>query len=292
MIYSMTGYGRAEQTGARKKVTLELSSVNSKTADINLHLPGHLRALEPEVRKVTTDRCRRGKIDIYVSITELQPEPRMTIDATLARAYMDRLRTLSDSAAIPMAPDPMRLILGFPGVVGTAEIDAAETESDGKMVLAALDEAIDRFDEFRAQEGRSLYRVFEDNISAIRQLIGSTEPYEQERLAAVRERLETELRRVTDNSYDAGRLEQEMIYYIDKLDVHEERNRLINHLDYFEATMEGEIGQGRKLGFIAQEIGREINTFGSKSNHAALQKITVKMKDHLEQIKEQVLNVL
>ena len=186
----------------------------------------------------------------------------------------------------------MSLIIGFQGVVRTAELDQAETESDGRIVMEALSEAIDHFTAFRAQEGESLYRVFQENIEAIRTLISSTEPYEQERIDTVRERLETELRRVTQNNYDASRLEQEMIYYIDKLDVHEERNRLINHLSYFETTMDGEVGQGRKLGFIAQEIGREINTFGSKSNHATLQKITVKMKDHLEQIKEQVLNVL
>lgn len=288
----MTGYGRAEETGERKKVTVEIYSVNSKNADVNVHLPGHLRALEQDVRKRTVDRCQRGKIDIYVSLSELEPEPRLMIDEKVAATYWERLRQLSADTGIPLPTNPMKLILGFQGVIQTPEIDAAETECDGRMVMASLEEAIDHFNEFRAQEGRSLYRVFEDNVGAIRELIQSTEPYEKERIATVRERLETELKKVTQNNYDANRLEQEMIYYIDKLDVHEERNRLINHLAYFETTMDGEIGQGRKLGFIAQEIGREINTFGSKSNHATLQKITVKMKDHLEQIKEQVLNVL
>lgn len=288
----MTGYGRAERSGEGRKVTVEIYSVNSKNADVNVHLPNYLRALEQEIRKTTTNRCLRGKMDVYISVDHLETQAPLTIDERVATTYWERLQQLSADTGIPLPRDPMSLIIGFQGVVRTAELDQAETESDGRIVMEALSEAIDHFIAFRAQEGESLYRVFQENIEAIRTLINSTEPYEQERIDTVRERLETELRRVTQNNYDASRLEQEMIYYIDKLDVHEERNRLINHLSYFETTMDGEVGQGRKLGFIAQEIGREINTFGSKSNHATLQKITVKMKDHLEQIKEQVLNVL
>lgn len=288
----MTGYGRAEKSGEGKKVTVEIYSVNSKNADVNVHIPGHLRTLEQDIRKRTTTRCLRGKMDVYVSVDHLETQAPLTLDEQVAATYWERLQQLSHDTCIPLPQDPMRLIIGFQGVLHTVEIDEAERESDGRLVMEALEEAVDHFIAFRAQEGESLYRVFQENIEAIRTLIGSTEPYEQERIDTVRERLETELRRVTQNNFDASRLEQEMIYYIDKLDVHEERNRLINHLSYFESTMDGEVGQGRKLGFIAQEIGREINTFGSKSNHATLQKITVKMKDHLEQIKEQVLNVL
>lgn len=288
----MTGFGRAEKSGEGKKITVEIYSVNSKNADVNVHIPGHLRALEQEIRKRTTTRCLRGKMDVYVSVDHLEAQAPLTLDEQVAATYWERLQQLSSDTGIPLPQDPMRLIIGFQGVLHTIEIDEAERESDGRLVMEALEEAVDHFIGFRAQEGESLYRVFQENIEAIRTLIGSTEPYEQERIDTVRERLETELRRVTQNNFDASRLEQEMIYYIDKLDVHEERNRLINHLSYFESTMDGEVGQGRKLGFIAQEIGREINTFGSKSNHATLQKITVKMKDHLEQIKEQVLNVL
>lgn len=288
----MTGFGRAEKSGEGKKITVEIYSVNSKNADVNVHIPGHLRALQQEIRKRTTTRCLRGKMDVYVSVDHLEAQAPLTLDEQVAATYWERLQQLSSDTGIPLPQDPMRLIIGFQGVLHTIEIDEAERESDGRLVMEALEEAVDHFIAFRAQEGESLYRVFQENIEAIRTLIGSTEPYEQERIDTVRERLETELRRVTQNNFDASRLEQEMIYYIDKLDVHEERNRLINHLSYFESTMDGEVGQGRKLGFIAQEIGREINTFGSKSNHATLQKITVKMKDHLEQIKEQVLNVL
>ena len=288
----MTGYGRAERSGEGRKVTVEIYSVNSKNADVNVHIPGHLRTLEQEIRKRTTTRCLRGKMDVYVSVDHLETQAPLTLDEQVAATYWERLQQLSHDTGIPLPQDPMRLIIGFQGVLHTVEIDEAERESDERLVMEALEEAVDHFIAFRAQEGESLYRVFQENIEAIRTLIGSTEPYEQERIDTVRERLETELRRVTQNNFDASRLEQEMIYYIDKLDVHEERNRLINHLSYFESTMDGEVGQGRKLGFIAQEIGREINTFGSKSNHATLQKITVKMKDHLEQIKEQVLNVL
>lgn len=279
-------------SGEGKKVTVEIYSVNSKNADVNVHIPGHLRTLEQEIRKRTTTRCLRGKMDVYVSVDHLETQAPLTLDEQVAATYWERLQQLSHDTGIPLPQDPMRLIIGFQGVLHTVEIDEAERESDERLVMEALEEAVDHFIAFRAQEGESLYRVFQENIEAIRTLIGSTEPYEQERIDTVRERLETELRRVTQNNFDASRLEQEMIYYIDKLDVHEERNRLINHLSYFESTMDGEVGQGRKLGFIAQEIGREINTFGSKSNHATLQKITVKMKDHLEQIKEQVLNVL
>lgn len=288
----MTGFGRAEKSGEGKKITVEIYSVNSKNADVNVHIPGHLRALEQEIRKRTTTRCLRGKMDVYVSVDHLEAQAPLMLDEQVAATYWERLQQLSSDTGIPLPQDPMRLIIGFQGVLHTVEIDEVERESDGRLVMEALEEAVDHFIAFRAQEGESLYRVFQENIEAIRTLIGSTEPYEQERIDTVRERLETELRRVTQNNFDASRLEQEMIYYIDKLDVHEERNRLINHLSYFESTMDGEVGQGRKLGFIAQEIGREINTFGSKSNHATLQKITVKMKDHLEQIKEQVLNVL
>ena len=279
-------------SGEGKKVTVEIYSVNSKNADVNVHIPGHLRTLEQEIRKRTTTRCLRGKMDVYVSVDHLETQAPLTLDEQVAATYWERLQQLSHDTGIPLPQDPMRLIIGFQGVLHTVEIDEVERESDERLVMEALEEAVDHFIAFRAQEGESLYRVFQENIEAIRTLIGSTEPYEQERIDTVRERLETELRRVTQNNFDASRLEQEMIYYIDKLDVHEERNRLINHLSYFESTMDGEVGQGRKLGFIAQEIGREINTFGSKSNHATLQKITVKMKDHLEQIKEQVLNVL
>ena len=288
----MTGFGRAEKSGEGKKITVEIYSVNSKNADVNVHIPGHLRTLEQEIRKRTTTRCLRGKMDVYVSVDHLETQAPLTLDEQVAATYWERLQQLSHDTGIPLPQDPMRLIIGFQGVLHTVEIDEVERESDGRLVMEALEEAVDHFIAFRAQEGESLYRVFQENIEAIRTLIGSTEPYEQERIDTVRERLETELRRVTQNNFDASRLEQEMIYYIDKLDVHEERNRLINHLSYFKSTMDGEVGQGRKLGFIAQEIGREINTFGSKSNHATLQKITVKMKDHLEQIKEQVLNVL
>ena len=288
----MTGYGRAEKSGEGKKVTVEIYSVNSKNADVNVHIPGHLRTLEQEIRKRTTTRCLRGKMDVYVSVDHLETQAPLTLDEQVAATYWERLQQLSHDTGIPLPQDPMRLIIGFQGVLHTVEIDEAERESDERLVMEALEEAVDHFIAFRAQAGESLYRVFQENIEAIRTLIGSTEPSEPERIDTVRERLETELRRVTQNNFDASRLEQEMIYYIDKLDVHEERNRLINHLSYFESTMDGEVGQGRKLGFIAQEIGREINTFGSKSNHATLQKITVKMKDHLEQIKEQVLNVL
>ena len=293
MLHSMTGFGKAEAKSETRKVTAEVRSLNSKQADISLRLPFDLRSAEIEIRKLVADELLRGKIDVYISSERLHEEPGVSFDAELAKGYWAELQALSEGTGIPMLTDPMRTILTLNGVQRSREESEEELGELHDLALEALRGALERLKEFRAQEGLSLYKVFADNNRAISELLALTKPYEEERLAEIKQRLEDNLKKYIDHEYDPGRLEQEMIFYIEKLDVNEEKNRLKNHLKYFAETMDlPEPGQGRKLGFIAQEMGREINTLGSKSNHAELQKIVVKMKDHLEQIKEQVLNVL
>lgn len=294
MIHSMTGFGKAEAKAGNKQITVEIRSINSKQADINLRFPSDIRHLEMAARKLITDELQRGKIDVFVSLEQLTEEPSIHLDAELAKKYWEKLQTFSQESGVPFPADPMRTILSLPGVmIHDLPENPEHAEELERITQAALLEACQNLKEFRDQEGESLYSGFIKNIYTIQELLESVEPYEQERINEVRERLEEGLKKYVEVDYDRSRLEQEMIYYIEKLDVNEEKNRLKNHLEYFLNTLEqDEVGQGRKLGFIAQEIGREINTLGSKSNHAVMQKIVVKMKDELEQIKEQVFNVL
>lgn len=294
MIHSMTGFGKAEAKTGNKQITVEIRSINSKQADINLRFPSDIRHLEMAARKLITDELQRGKIDVFVSLEQLTEEPSIHLDAVLARKYWENLQAFSTESGVPLPTDPMRTILSLPGVMIHDLPENPEHEAElERITLNALMEACQHLKEFRDQEGESLNAGFIKNISTIQELLASVEPYEQERIKEVRDRLEEGLRKYIEVDYDRSRLEQEMIYYIEKLDVNEEKNRLTNHLEYFLNTLElDEVGQGRKLGFIAQEIGREINTLGSKSNHAVMQKIVVKMKDELEQIKEQIFNVL
>ena len=212
----------------------------------------------------------------------------------MGQKYWQLLKEFSEETAIPLPTDPLRMVLNMPGVMNTeSSTSEKETEDLENITMQAVEEACDKLNEFRLQEGKSLYDGFMKNAKTIAQLLDSVDPYEAERITEIRQRIEEGLSKYVDIEYDRSRLEQEMIYYIEKLDVNEETNRLRNHIKYFIETLDHEeVGQGRKLGFIAQEMGREINTLGSKSNHATLQKIVVKMKDELEQIKEQVLNVL
>ncbi len=293
MIYSMTGFGRAEAKTHNTKVTVEIRAINSKQADISLRFPNEMRALEMATRKLVTKRLMRGKIDIFVTCDQINIEPAVTFNSDLARKYWHSIKELSKQIDAPMPLDPMRMILKMPGVAEVPVEDESETEALEQLTLQAIDDACTHLNEFREQEGHALYKGFIKNATAIGELLESVAPYEKERIQEIRQRIEEGLSKYVEADYDQNRLEQEMIFYIEKLDVNEEKNRLRNHIDYFIKTLDQEeIGQGRKLGFIAQEMGREINTLGSKSNHATLQQIVVKMKDELEQIKEQVLNVL
>ncbi len=288
----MTGFGKAVVETPGKRITVEIRSVNSKQSDISVKLPTALRPIEMEVRKRLNQTLLRGKIDTYILLEDLSNTPKTKIDGTLMAQYHAELRRIAEKTGIPMPQDPMRTLLTMPNIYVSND-DTTEESSSDEDTLTAVDRAIDALVAFRCQEGEALAEGFRQNIGRIRTLLSEVEPYEKERIDNVRSRLEEGLQKYIETDYDRNRLEQELIYYIEKLDINEEKSRLLNHLDYFVATMEHtEPGEGRKLGFIAQEIGREINTLGSKSNHAEMQKIVVKMKDELEQIKEQVLNIL
>lgn len=294
MIHSMTGFGKAEAKTATKKITVEVRSVNSKQADLSLRCPSEIRHIEMPARKLVSAKLQRGKIDLFITYEQLHTEPSISLNQELAGKYWALLQDFSQATSIPLPSDPMRTIMNMPGVI---ENDRKESEEDEhaleEISMKAITEACDHLNEFRLQEGQALYNGFVKNIQEISTLLDSITPYEEERITEIRQRIEEGISKYVDVDYDRSRLEQEMIYYIEKLDVNEEKNRLRNHLKYFLETLDlEEVGQGRKLGFISQEMGREINTLGSKSNHATLQKIVVKMKDELEQIKEQVLNVL
>ena len=294
MIHSMTGFGKAEASTPTQKISVEIRSINSKQADISLRFPQEIRHIELAARKRVIEKLQRGKIDIFISFEQLHTEPSIQLNSELGKRYWQLLQEFSQSTSIPLPTDPMRMVLNMPGVMNTeSSTSEKETQDLENITMQAVEEACDKLNEFRLQEGKSLYNGFIKNVQSIAQLLDSVAPYEAERITEIRQRIEEGLSKYVDVEYDRSRLEQEMIYYIEKLDVNEEKNRLRNHIKYFIETLDHEeVGQGRKLGFIAQEMGREINTLGSKSNHATLQKIVVKMKDELEQIKEQVLNVL
>ena len=294
MIHSMTGFGKAEASTPTQKISVEIRSINSKQADISLRFPQEIRHIELAARKRVIEKLQRGKIDIFISFEQLHTEPSIQLNSELGKRYWQLLQEFSQSTSIPLPTDPMRMVLNMPGVMNTeSSTSEKETQDLENITMQAVEEACDKLNEFRLQEGKSLYNGFIKNVQSIAQLLDSVAPYEAERISEIRQRIEEGLSKYVDVEYDRSRLEQEMIYYIEKLDVNEEKNRLRNHIKYFIETLDHEeVGQGRKLGFIAQEMGREINTLGSKSNHATLQKIVVKMKDELEQIKEQVLNVL
>ena len=290
----MTGFGKAEASTSNQKIVVEIRSINSKQADISLRFPQEIRHIELAARKRVIQKLQRGKIDIFISLEQLHTEPSLQLNSELGQKYWQLLKEFSEETTIPLPTDPLRMVLNMPGVMNTeSSTSEKETEDLENITMQAVEEACDKLNEFRLQEGKSLYDGFMKNAKTIAQLLDSVDPYEAERITEIRQRIEEGLSKYVDIEYDRSRLEQEMIYYIEKLDVNEEKNRLRNHIKYFIETLDHEeVGQGRKLGFIAQEMGREINTLGSKSNHATLQQIVVKMKDELEQIKEQVLNVL
>ncbi|MDO4695278.1 YicC/YloC family endoribonuclease [Porphyromonas sp.] len=292
MILSMTGFGKAVVEAENKRVTIEIRSVNGKQSDISMKVQASLRSLEMEMRKRVNQALLRGKIDVFITLEDLSNLPKTQVDAQLMNQYWKELQRISSETGIPMPQDPMRTLLSMPNIY-ISNNNNGEEETYESITMEALEKAIAAHISFRTQEGEALAKGFQNNIEKIRGLLAEVEPYEKERIDNVRAKLEEGLQKYIETDYDKNRLEQELIYYIEKLDINEEKSRLSNHLNYFIKTMESdEEGVGRKLGFIAQEIGREINTLGSKSNHSELQKIVVKMKDELEQIKEQVLNVL
>jgi len=291
MILSMTGYGKAVVAYEGKKINVEIKSLNSKTLDISTRIAAQYREKEMEVRQMITAALVRGKVDILIWIEKDASASATPINGELVENYYNQLKAISEKTGIPEPQDWYASLLRLPDVLTKTETEALE-EAEWDTVRDAISQALDALIAFRHQEGAALERKFTEKIDNIQALLESIEPYEKSRVEKIRARIVENLKTIPEAQYDNNRLEQELIYYIEKLDISEEKQRLANHLRYFRETMAEGSEQGKKLGFIAQEMGREINTTGSKSNNAEMQNIVVKMKDELEQIKEQVLNAL
>ena len=299
MIYSMTGYGKAEnQVANNKKLVVEIRSLNSKSMDLSVRIAPQLRSKELDIRTLIAQRLERGKIDLSIYYQDAAQGENTATFAPINRDafiyYYKELSALQHELGIP-AQDLVATIMRMPDVTKLQD-QSDITDEEWGIVLQTIEAAVAQFNAFREQEGASLYQMFSEKLDAIAGLLAKVEPYEQSRVEKIKSRIEANLEQLsaaTQQAIDRNRLEQEMIFYLEKLDITEEKVRLTNHLKYFRETMDNEgSGVGKKLGFIAQEMGREINTLGSKSNQSEMQIIVVKMKDILEQIKEQVLNVL
>lgn len=292
MIQSMTGYGKAEAHCNGKKIHIEIKSLNSKALDLSARIAPLYREKEIEIRKYLAQALERGKVDFSIWVEKDADRQATPINPFVVSNYKQQIEAISKDLAIN-APTTnwWDIIVRLPEL--TTPVEQEELSQDEwNEAYRAIQQATQALIEFRKQEGQALYKMFALKIDNIEQLLSSIVPYEKERTEKIRQRLEERLCELKGVDYDKNRLEQELIYYIEKLDISEEKQRLTNHLKYFRETLDGGCGQGKKLGFIAQEMGREINTTGSKSNLAEMQNIVVKMKDELEQIKEQVLNVL
>ena len=291
MIQSMTGYGKATVTFGEKKIHVELKSLNSKALDLSVRMAPLYREKEMEIRNQISKALERGKVDFSLWIEKEAAEAATPINAALMNNYYEQIKHITATTDIPMPADLFATLLRMPDVLTKVDIQELSDE-EWVVVRQAIGEAITQITNFRIQEGAALEKKFHEKLDNIEALMKDIEPYEMERVTKIRERITAALEKTISVDYDKNRLEQELIYYIEKLDINEEKQRLANHLAYFRETMATGHGQGKKLGFIAQEMGREINTTGSKSNHAEMQNIVVRMKDELEQIKEQVLNVM
>ena len=304
MILSMTGYGRTESQFRGRKIVCEIRSLNSKAMDLTVRLSPALRARELELRNLVTKRIERGKVDLVIEVqSDEVPSTKAALNWSAAEEYA---RQYSEHFGMPVPAEVMAAIMRLPDVMKNPDEETNLTDEEWQGIQTMLDEALDAFVAFRIQEGAALQAMFTEKLDAIADLLAQVEPFEKGRVAKIKERLEQNLAQLsaqTQAEIDRNRLEQEMIYYLEKLDITEEKVRLTNHIKYFRETMGESLdtqikhsgsgaGVGKKLGFIAQEMGREINTLGSKSNQSEMQIIVVKMKDILEQIKEQVLNVL
>ena len=286
MIQSMTGFGKSTLQLENKKITLEIKSLNSKAIDLNVRIPQAYREKELLLRKVISDRLERGKIDFTLTVENTSQSSATLINTAVVRGYMEQLQTITPEAS---SVDLLGIAMRLPEAISTPleEVDEEEFALIEKQLLIALEHLQD----FRSKEGAILKKDFSLRISNIQELLQRVEVLDEERFQAIRSRMERAIDEIRER-VDENRFEQELIFYLEKLDITEEKVRLANHLNYFLATLEETQSNGRKLGFIAQEMGREINTLGSKANHAAMQQIVVLMKNELEKIKEQVLNIL
>ncbi|QUB61220.1 YicC family protein [Prevotella melaninogenica] len=292
MILSMTGYGKAVVAYKEKKINVEVKSLNSKSLDLSARIAPLYREKEMEIRRLLAQKLERGKVDFSLWVEKESTVDATPINTALVENYYKQIKAISASTGIPEPEDWFTTLLRLPDVTAKTEVEVLDNE-EWEVAQQAINEAIEKLTEFRKQEGAALQKKFTEKIDNIANLLKSIEPFEKSRVPKIREKIIDGLKQIPEVDYDKNRLEQELIYYIEKLDINEEKQRLTNHLKYFHETMkESGHGVGKKLGFIAQEMGREINTTGSKSNQAEMQNIVVKMKDELEQIKEQVLNAL
>ena len=290
MIHSMTGYGKATIELPSKKITVEIKSLNSKQFDLYTRIPHVYKEKEISLRNDLSKILERGKIDLYINVEESDKNTTVKIDEARLKSYHAEVKQLAAALDIEEPTDWFDVLFKLPDVF-KQESEKLE-EEEWLAVEKAVDGAVANLISFRHQEGEALKQTMLSNISNIKKLTLELEKFEAERIEKVKTRITEALSKLEDVTYDGSRLEQELIYYIEKLDVNEEKTRLLNHLEYFLETIEANTSQGKKLGFIVQEIGREINTLGSKSNDSDMQRIVVQMKNELEQIKEQILNVL
>lgn len=286
----MTGYGKSVAELPNKKITVEIKSLNSKQLDISTRLPYIYKEKDISIRSTIMSKLYRGKIDLNINVETISKNVSTKINHDILKQYLQDLKPLVAEMGVSEPNDWLSTLLELPDVM-KQEVEELD-EDEWALIEKTIDKSINELIEFRLQEGAMLKNILTEKIENIRQLLVEIEPYEAERLERVKSKITEGLTNLENADYDKNRFEQEMIYYIEKLDVSEEKNRLTNHLDYFTETMNDKVSQGKKLGFISQEIGREINTLGSKSNHSEMQRIVVQMKDELEQIKEQILNIL
>ena len=285
MILSMTGFGRAEGVFEGKKLTVEIKSLNSKSFDLNIRVPLRYKEKEFDIRKLLNDGIMRGKVDCYINCETLDDCNDVKINKELVKSYINELRSLADDAP---EFEYLKMAVRMPEAISSRPDELNEEEWN--YLAKLVEEALDKFAEFRKTEGGNLANELAKSINNIKNYLSEVEPFEEERITNVKERYQATLKEF--ENVDETRFYQEMAYYTEKLDVSEEKVRLSQHLKYYLEVMENEELNGKKLGFIAQEMGREINTLGSKANHADIQKLVVMMKDDLEKIKEQTLNVL
>lgn len=294
MLYSMTGFGTATVQLGSEKIVVDIKSLNSKQLDLNCRIPTGLRSVEPALRNLVGGTVERGKLDLIVNIERVDNAVVSHLNLPAIAEYKKQVTEMAQQLGLPEPADWYGVLLRLPEAISTADESTGQNlEEQSEGLFEATKNAISALMEYRRAEGKKLEEFFAIRVDRIRKLLAEVPKYENERIERIKAKLIDSLSKIPKVDYDKGRLEQEMIYYIEKLDVNEEKQRLTQHLDYFLETMNAPAGgQGKKLGFIAQEMTREINTLGSKSNHAEMQNLVIRMKDELEQIKEQVLNVM
>jgi len=286
----MTGYGKTVVAYKGKKIHVEIKSLNSKQLDLTTRIAPLYREKEMEIRQIISEAVQRGKVECNMWIEKDAATEAATVNTALMQSYLSQLKSFADDQQLT-GTDWMQILVKMPDVLTKTEVEVLD-DDEWQVARQGVVEAVQHLVDFRTQEGAALQKKFGEKIDNIERLMASIEPFEKSRVEKIRQRIVEGLRQIPEAEYDKNRLEQELIYYIEKLDISEEKQRLANHLKYFRETMADAPGQGKKLGFITQEMGREINTTGSKSNQAEMQNIVVMMKDELEQIKEQVLNAL